>query len=202
MVRAHDQLLAHRDLQFDFPEFHPPVTPQWLIDLARFLQRIWPRSLYMGYLGWAVVVAGGAIILYLVVREILRLPWIRKRRSNRSEPAAEWRPELHAARNLLKDADALAAQGRYGEAVHLLLLRSIEHICEYKPGLVRPAMTSREIGALGQLPAAARTTFVTITRVVEQALFAGRDIAAADFAQCREAYERFAFPGLWEATAR
>jgi hypothetical protein len=196
-ARAHDALLTHHDLQFDFPAFRPPVTPQWLEELAKFIGRVWPHLWFMGYLGWAVVIAIVLIVLFAVGRAIVGSDWWRESRRGQADSPAEWRPTPEVARNLLREADALAAQGKYAEAVHLILLRSIQHIGEQVPNLVRPAMTSREIGALRQLPAAARNAFVAIARVVERALFAGLDIAAADFAQCREAYERFAFPGSW-----
>jgi hypothetical protein len=201
VVRAHDAILTHHDLQFDFPRYHPPVTPQWLVELLKSLARIWPHSRYVGYFGWAVVIVAALIFLALIGREIHRRGWLRWNRVRKSEAPIEWRPPPQAARDLLREADRLAAQGKFAEAVHLLLLRSIEHISEQIPNLVRPAMTSREIGALRQLPGAARAAFVAMTRVVERALFAGFEIAAADFAQCREAYERFAFPGLWRAAA-
>jgi hypothetical protein len=201
IAQAHRQLLDHHELQFDFPEFHPTPPPQWLLDLLKFLAKIWPNMSFMGYVGWGLVIIGALVIAFLVGREIYRQPWARKRRSVDDAGASEWRPELEAARNLLREADLLASQGKYAEAVHLILLRSIEDIGKHKPGLVRPAMTSREIGALRQLPSAARTTFVTIMQIVERALFAGLQIVAADFAQCREAYERFAFPGVWHGAA-
>jgi hypothetical protein len=201
LVRAHQKLLEHHELQFDFPEFHPNPPPQWLLDFLKFLAKIWPNLSFLGYVGWGVVIIGALVIAFLIGREIYRQPWARKRRSRDEGNASEWRPAAEAARNLLREADLLASEGRYAEAVHLILLRSIEDIGEHKPGLVRPAMTSREIGALRQLPAAARTTFVTIMQIVERALFAGLQIVAADFAQCREAYERFAFPGVWAGVA-
>ncbi|MBV9993037.1 MAG: hypothetical protein JOZ72_17295 [Alphaproteobacteria bacterium] len=195
---AHERLLAHGDLQFDFPSIKPPVTPQWLIDLAGFIRTIWP------YARWVVivlVVLGAFWIVYAIGREIARRwgMWTPKETPAAQTAMPEWRPGPELARNLLRDADALAAQGHYAEAVHLLLLRSIEHIDENRPDLVRPALTSREIGRLEQLPGAARGAFGAMARVVERALFAGRDVGSGEFSQCRAEYERFAFPQLWSA---
>lgn len=194
---AHERLLAHTDLQFDFPSFQPPVTPQWLIAVADLVRAIWP---VLKWFVWAGLAIGAAFLLYTVARAILKR-WFPDRMGPKpqAQPAPEWRPAPELARNLLRDADALAARGAYGEAVHLLLLRSIEHIDENRPALVKPALTSREIGALDQLPNAARTAFGFMARVVERALFADRDVGAGEFSQCREAYERFAFPTLWGA---
>jgi hypothetical protein len=109
----------------------------------------------------------------------------------------DWRPTEAAARALLEDADKLAAAGRYAEAARLLLHRSIEDIEGRRPKLVRPAFTAREIAELDDLPAAARATFSFIAGIVERSLFGGRDVDAAGFAECRQAYESFAFPGAW-----
>ena len=198
VARAHAELLTHRDLQFDFPKYQPPTPPQWLIDLGKFLTHYWA---VIRILGWIVLIAVVGLLLYALVREILRRDWFRREDQAAQTAAPEWRPAADAARNLLRDADSLAALGKYGDAVHLLLLRSIEHIDVHRPDLVRPAFTSREIGALGQLPDAARATFMGIARIVERALFAGREVDAAEFAQCRQAYEQFAFPGMWRAAA-
>jgi hypothetical protein len=189
-------LLKHADLQFDFPSFVRPPTPQWMLDFAKFLDRIAP---YMRPVFWIAVIAGAAFLIYLIVQQIMKHEWkFSRRRKEDPAAASEWRLAPEVARNLLREADALAAQGRYGDAVHLLLLRSIEHIDERKPDLVRPALTSREIATLDQLPGIARTAFIGMARVVERALFAHRDVGQSDFLQCREAYERFAFPGVWE----
>jgi hypothetical protein len=200
VAHAHAELLTHQDLQFDFPKFVPPVTPQWMIELAKLLARIWP---YAKYAVWAVVALIVLYLLYRIVREIERRGWTWRRKSDETSPAEpEWRPTPEAARDLLRDADALAARGQFAEAAHLLLLRSIEHIRAHKPGFVKPALTSREIEAFGQLPGQPRTAFASLVRVVEHVLFAGHDIDGAGFAICREAYERFAFPAHWSGALR
>jgi hypothetical protein len=191
-------MLTHRDLQFDFPKYQPPTPPQWLIEFGKFLAHYWP---VFRVLGWIVAIGVVGLLLYALVRQLLRQDWFSPSEKVAQTETPQWHPAADAARNLLRDADALAALGKYGDAVHLLLLRSIEHIDTHRPELVRPAFTSREIGALEQLPPTARPTFMGIARVVERALFAGREIDAAEFAQCRRAYEQFAFPGTWRAAA-
>jgi hypothetical protein len=128
-------------------------------------------------------------------RELMaaRFPSLRRKPKVLTEP--EWRPSAARARTLLEDADRLAAAGRYGEAVRLILFRSIEDIDERWPGQVRPALTSRDISALEILPGSARQTFSGIARVVEHSLFGGRPVSAEGFAQCRGAYETFALSG-------
>jgi hypothetical protein len=47
------------------------------------------------------------------------------------------------------------------------------------------------------MPARARAAFEAIARKVEASFFAARPAGAADFAEARQAYERFAFPEVW-----
>src|SRR5262249_29788159 len=130
--------------------------------------------------------------------EILRL---RNRQRDGAEGDKEnlpdWRPPLARARALLADADRLAAQGLFAEAVHLLLFRSIEDIDERRPRSIKPALTSRNIAQLDALPSSARPAFARIATSVERSFFGGREIDAQDFQECRRAYEAFAIPNAW-----
>ncbi len=194
--RAHDALMKHGELQFDFPTFTPPQPPAWLIWLGKLLA---PLAPYLSYIAWAIVIAAVALILFLVVKGLIaRGLLFPKRKTKLSRgPEVEWRPTREAALLLLSDADALASQGRYAEAIHLILLRSIQEIGRHRPSVLKPALTSREIGALRELPEAARNAFVSIAQTVERAVFAGREVGEAEYRQCRAAYERFAFPDTW-----
>jgi len=140
------------------------------------------------------------IVLGFIVREIIRARWpeLLKKKPAKPRPAvADWRPDKAVALALLDEADRLAAAGNYAGAARLILHRSIEEIEGRRPRLVRPALTSREIGRLDDIPEAARTTFSAIASIVERSFFGGRDVDAAGFAECRRTYEAFAFPGAW-----
>jgi hypothetical protein len=197
--KVHKALLSHSDYQFSLPERHLAKPPEWVFALERFLAAYWPA------IKWGIWIIAGAIVLwvtYLVLRKwVPLLPQLLHRRSRHNQADDEWRPVPAAARELLGESDALAAEGRYGDAVHLLLLRSIEDIEQRRPNLLRPNFTSREIGRLEALPEAARRTFEGIARVVERGLFAGEVIGRTEFASCRAAYEHFAFPDVWGARA-
>lgn len=191
LARAHAALMSHSDLQFDFTLFNPPKPPGWLAALGRFLVAAGPVFKWLFWIGLAL---GVGMILYFLGRELLLTRFPSLRRKRKAAAAPEWRPEAERARTLLEDADRLAAQGRYGEAVRLILFRSIEDIDERWPGQVRPALTSRDIGELAVLPASARVTFASIAQVVEKSLFGGRMVDAAQFDSCRGAYAAFALP--------
>ncbi len=111
----------------------------------------------------------------------------------------EWTPEERGARSWLQEADALARQGRFAEAIHHLLFRSIDDIASRRPALVRPALTSRELAASVGLPARARDLFAAIARLVERSLFGGRPLDEGDWLEARAAYSDFALPAAWRA---
>ncbi len=193
---AHQRLLQEPGLQFDFPAAPPPPQPpEWWLAFLRFLARLQPLFEILFWAGLGIL---ALIVLFFIAREIIRL---RNREREGAEGAKDglpdWRPPLARARALLADADRLAAQGLFAEAVHLLLFRSIDDIDERRPRAIKPALTSRNIAELDALPASARPAFARIAASVERSFFGGRDIDAHDFAECRRAYEAFAIPNAW-----
>ncbi len=196
-AQAHAKLVSGGDLQFDQAAVSVPKPPGWLHWLTDLLEALGPVLKWAFWIGLAVVVA---LILYFIVREILRLraPLARAKPLDMG-PEPEWRPDAKAARDLLAAADQLAAEGRFGEAAHLILLRSVEDIEGRRPRTVRPALTTREIASLAALPASARPAFASIGQLVERSLFGGAQVLADEFADCRRAYEAFALPEGWSA---
>lgn len=201
---------AMSDIQFApvaEPKIDPPQLPEWLRNFGEWLDRViaWAMRALGELLaplarllpGWSTVqvallvlaAVGVAWIFVVVVVPLLRRP--------RAAPApAGWVPERGAALALLEDADRLAAEGRYGEAAHLLLQRSVHQIATARPDWLSPSSTAREIGALRELPATARTAFGIIAREVERSLFALRGIGQDDWRRAREAYTSFALADL------
>ena len=189
-AEAHRQLLGDASIQFDLPAVEQQQTqsPDFSGSLP-FLQAMF----------WVAVAAIVLFLVYLIVQRLSGAEWSwRRRRSGDEEAqAADWRPEAGEARGLLGEADALAAEGRFSEAAHLLLFRSIEDIDSRRPDLVRPALTSRDIAALEAIPGSPRSAFARIAMLVERSLFGARPLAAADWRDCRAAYEEFAFAEGW-----
>jgi hypothetical protein len=194
IAAAHQAMLQTKGLQFDFLQDKPPEPPSWLEPLAKLLKALAP---VLQVLFWAGLAAAALLILYLIGRELIGVRMRRRPPRGQAAAPAVWRPEPPKARALLEDADRLAADGRYDEAVRLLLHRSIDEFSGRRPGVVRPALTSRDIGALAAMPERARDAFGRIARAVEASFFAARPLDADGFAQCRQAYERFAFPEVW-----
>jgi hypothetical protein len=185
---AHRQLLGDSTIQFDLPAPQPPPQmPEWIGGLMPVLQALF----------WVAIAGFVLFILYLIVSRLAGRDWRRRGKAGAAAADESWRPEAAEARELLGEADALAARGLYAEAARLILYRSIEDIDDKRPDLVRPALTSRDICALEQIPGRPRSAFARIAAMVERSLFAGRPLVSADWTDCRAAYEEFAFAGGW-----
>lgn len=201
VAAAHARLMNDHALQFSFgaaPAKPRYVEPEWMKVLGRWIggavQSLTPYAIDLFWMG-----VGAAIVLalYLILRETMGARWpFRRKVSPRTKPV-DWRPDPFRARALLADADRLAAEGRFDEAAHVLLFRSIDDIEDRRPRLVRPALTARDIAALDAVPPAARTAFGRIALAVETSLFGGRALDASAFAEARAAYEAFAFGEGW-----
>ena len=197
--QAYTKVRAMSEIQFDWPLRKPPEPPpQWLIDLIGFFGR------NSTPLTWLFYVLAALLVLYILYRIFPQFrDWVDKMvgRVNAQDDDSVWQPEIERARELLGEADSLAAQGRYAEAVHLLLWRSIEDIGRRRPRLLRPSLTARDIARHPELPDVARGAFTTIADVVELSLFGRRPVDAEGWQRCRDAYSRFALRENWVAYA-
>jgi len=215
---AHRALRANPDIQFQMQRLEPRKPPEWLVrtlhwlgewlrPVGRFLRWVtsfMPDAPWARIILWTILTAAAVTLIVVLWRGIRDGNWqwpFRRRRlaSAASEAEEEWRPDEAPARAWLEEADALAGRGHYAEAIHHLLLRSVEDIARRRPRLVRPALTSRELAGASALPAAARDIFARIAALVERSLFGGRSVEAGEWAQARSAYADFVLPGAWKA---
>lgn len=193
LADAHRELLQDRTLQFDVERYRPTEPPKWAGGLAEALLALGPG---LQILFWSLVALAVIGILYVIARNVLGVRFgERPGRGPALGPEPDWRPTAQQAQVLLADADALAADGRFDEAAHLLLLRGVQDIRDQRPGVVRPALTSRDIAALEVLPDAARSAFGAIAQIVERSFFGGRAVGPDGWRICRAAYETFALGG-------
>ncbi|WP_017664604.1 hypothetical protein [Porphyrobacter sp. AAP82] len=200
------ELRADGDIQFapvTVPEA-PPPEPGWLSEqldaffewlaevLAPLGQALAASWWWLQYLLPALV---GLFALVLAIRlidpSLLRFGRKGKPASGPSQEEP-WRPDTATSLALLEDADRLAGEGRFDEATHLLLQRSVAQISAARPDWVEPSSTARELAALPALPAPARAAFGVIAARVEASLFALRRLDAADWEAARAAYAQFA----------
>ena len=222
LIAAHAALRADPSIQFDLTR--PPVPPEppewaktlgrWLAEIVRPIGRLlrWlsdrmPDAPYARILLWALLVAIAAAAIWMVVERIRSGEWrlpARRRGGGAASDAdraeqEDWLPDVAPARAWLREADRLAAEGRYAEAIHSLLFRSIDDIAQRRPALRRPSLTSRELASATVLPAAVRPLFARIAGLVERSLFGGRSVTDADWQTARTAYADLVLPGRWHA---
>ncbi|MCC2977858.1 DUF4129 domain-containing protein [Sphingomonas sp. PL-96] len=197
VAEAHRAILADKTIQFDLPTRHVETrdAPEWLKSLGnaigRFVRWVGDGWTVIGWIAVAVVVVVLLFALVPSLREWAQALLQRGRRGTTDE-AASWAPTEVQARALLEEADALAAGGRYDEAVHLILFRSIDDIAGWRGELVRPSSTSRDIARAEGLPGEARGVFARIVAAVERSWFGGQALGPADWDAARADYVRFA----------
>ena len=219
LVAAHAALRADPSVQFTLTRTPtPPEPPEWLKALGRGIENLfrpigrllrWLTSLmpdapYARILLWTLLAAIAAAVIWMIVDRIRsgewRLPARRRRDVVAPEPERdEWTPDAAPARAWLREADRLAGEGRFAEAIHHLLFHSIDDIARRRPALRRPSMTSRELASAPLLPAGVRPLFASIAGLVERSLFGGRPVADAEWQVARAAYTDMALPQRWRA---
>lgn len=190
---AAEQVTAAEGLQRELPAgktARPPTPPQFNPPPSRRSsgpRQSAPPARGGSGLGEAVLwVLGGLLVIgFLAVL-------INERRDRPTRPArsrAADAPEMPVLeRQIIDDAERLAAEGRFAEAVHALLLRTIDALS--RQDAVPRALTSREILARSRLPEAARGALSDLVAAVEVTRFGGRPADATDYARCVGCFDR------------
>lgn len=200
--KAHAAYLRDGSLQLTRPEqeeveIERRAPPRWLEAFARFIE---PLALVFRIIFWAAIVLVIGGLLYFLFGEAVRMRLGLARKPKETpvdDVLTDIRPDADRARSLLEEADALAREGRFAEAVHLLLFRSIEDVQARLDGGVPTSLTAREIAGLGSLPDRARRALKPIIQIVENSFFGGRDVDADGWQSARRSYEDFAFGEGW-----
>jgi hypothetical protein len=143
-------------------------------------------------LGPLEVVLRVILLALLAVAVLLAVIWIveRLRGLTRDAEGTSAQPAGAAVVEFpLTPAEALAAQGRYGEAIHALLLETLAALS--RSARLAPSLTSREIVARAPMPPPARDALAGLAMAVELSHFGGAEPGPADFASCLERFRTF-----------
>jgi len=87
------------------------------------------------------------------------------------------------------EADDLARQGNFAEAMHVLLLRSVGEMRGRLPSSISASMTSREILRRVELSSEGRAVFADIVSRVEVSYFGTHLPGAVEYTSCRESFD-------------
>jgi hypothetical protein len=141
---------------------------------------------------WPLVAAIGVAALALVL-------WrVREARRSLDRPARAAQPSRDAApgrRTLrigpLTDVEDLARQGRFGEAIHLLLLHLFAALQRRPATAPAPAHTGREVLARTRLASQAHDALAVLVTAAEKVHFGGREASREDYDACLAHYRSF-----------
>jgi hypothetical protein len=165
-----DQVIRQLDLQTEFPKQRKP----WNIQLP-------PETL------WVIIAVALGFLLY-AFKDLI--PFLNRHgagvlagEEEGAGDAAPRNPEV-----VLEAADELAAQGRFVEAMHVLLLQGL---AEMRARLNEPfadSLTSREILRSASLPDNARAALRDVVHSVEWTYFGENPATREDYAACRVSF--------------
>jgi hypothetical protein len=137
---------------------------------------------------WAALICGAALLLYLMRHQLV----FRRGRAGDGwgESGSDTDPEgAPGARDPLATADQLSRDGRFVEAMHMLLLQSLAEIRQRLGIQFADSLTSREILRGTRLSPQSRASLREIVGAVEWTYFGGYPAAFADYAACRRSFE-------------
>ncbi|MGC3997609.1 MAG: DUF4129 domain-containing protein [Anaeromyxobacter sp.] len=184
------QLLEDEDLQRALPSPKPPDVPRpssWDLHLPDWLEDLFDFSVEpLALLVRLLIIAGAAVLVALLVVAIARAAARlgRRRREELAPEEAQGPVEIPIA-----SARSLAAQGRWDEAIHSLLLETLQALSA--AARLTPSLTSREILAQVALPDAARQALAGLVAAVEISRFGGEQPGQAEYQACLAQFQVF-----------
>jgi hypothetical protein len=175
------------NLQTEFPE---KPTFEYNFDMP-------PSDLTLPATIIKIILWGGiAVIVLLVVYNIFKnvrhRPKAEPDISDKTKNAdADTAPIVARMQKAQIAADELASLGRFAEAMHTLLLQSLEELKRRINKPIASSLTSREILFSSDLPGSGYFAFSDIVLRVEKCYFGTHEPVEADYLACRESYEAF-----------
>jgi hypothetical protein len=171
------ETIRRLDLQTDLPRAGVIDESQWQ----------WHRLHVPHWVYYAAVAAFAIVILY-ILRDMMP-GWRARGDDGWAEAGAGGVGAPLSPEASLADADALAGQGRFVDAMHLLLLRSLAEIRRRLKLEFSDSLTSREIMRRARLPDDGAAALRGIVTRVELSYFGDHPAARPDYEACRARYE-------------
>jgi hypothetical protein len=177
--RAANDLAKQLDLQTELPA---PSREPW-----RWSGSLGDIRIYL----WIAVICGAAALAYYI-RGILPAGGL-ARRSDWDDPSESSAfGQTQDGAEAQATADDLARQGRFVEAIHVLLLQGLDEMRRRLDQRFADSLTSREIMRRAKVSSNARAALRDIVDWVERAYFGAHPAVAEDYAACRKSFVAFA----------
>ncbi len=136
---------------------------------------------------WAALICAGVLLLYVLLRD--GLPFWRRSQVEWDGLAADAAASAATGtQDALSSADALSRDGRFVEAIHLLLLQSLADIRQQLGVQFADSLTSREILRGARLSPQGRASLREIVAAVEWTYFGGYPAELTDYTACRRSF--------------
>jgi hypothetical protein len=171
-----DQAIRRLDLQTELQREPQPVG--WTLNLP-------PETI------WLAVIVGVGVLLY-AFRDMLPFLGVNRDRGWELEEAAAAQAGDEAPAIALGAADELAAQGRFVEAMHVLLLQALAEIRRRLDEQFADSLTSREILRSKHLSDDLRRPLREVVNRVEWTYFGEHPAAQDDYLACRTSFSAIA----------
>jgi hypothetical protein len=168
-----EQTIRRLNLQTDFPA---------VAELPRFKLPSLPTAVL-----WVVIAVAIAILIY-AFRDLI--PILRSAQSEdwASDEGGQGEGKVRTPTAALGAADQLAAEGRFVEAMHVLLLQGLAAIRVGLDEEFADSLTSREILRSARLSDTGRSSLRDIVDRVELTYFGQRPAALTDYVACRTSF--------------
>lgn len=183
---------ARPDGSFDVPD----EIPDQPFELPDFAPRSFEPSEASGVseaLLWVLLGVFGVALVAVLAREGVRFARRRGNKKKRGLVTGDGfdLAEVAALRlpASLARARALAREGRFEEAIHVLLEGALGYLHALTDFSLEPAFTSREVLARAPLESNTRGAFKDLVMTVEVSLFGGLPVDHADFERCERSFE-------------
>jgi len=179
IARAARDLPRSQDLQTEFPSLKPEEEAiETNVPMVRVLL-------------WTVVIAGGGVLAYFIYTVLPVFGVVRPARwDNSADNIDVTARSIDAATRAA--ADELAAQGRFVEAMHVLLLQGLDEMRTHSDlRFFADSLTSREIVSRANAPAGAKAALREIIVWVERAYFGDHPVDRSDYDACRRSFVAF-----------
>jgi len=171
-----EQAIHRLDLQTELP--HEPEPPHFSIKL--------PSEVL-----WVVIVLAIGMLAY-AFRDMLPIWWRRQGGAWTSDEIVTGDVQAQPPDAVVGAADDLAAQGRFVEAMHVLLLQGLADIRARLDEKFADSFTSREILRSTKLSEAGRSSLRDIINRVEWTYFGEHPAGNTDYVACRTSFNALA----------